>query len=91
LIPGRSEKAVKRLKGRGIARIRDEDGGFECDEIVLEFDHGRTLTIRRESIHGEDGIALFAGIDRAERTANARFVIRAPNFGQLHLSIEQAK
>ena len=40
---------------------------------------------------GEDGVTLLTGIDRADRTANARFVIRAPNFGQVHLSVEQAK
>ena len=82
---------MKRLKGMGLGRLRDTDGGFECDEIVLELDHGRTLTIRRDTIAGEDGITLDAGIDREGRTANARFVIRAPNFGRVHLSVEQAK
>ena len=82
---------MKRLKGTGVGRLKDEGGRFECDEIVLELDHGRTLTIRRETVGGEDGVVLLAGIDRADRTANARFVIRAPNFGQVHLSIEQAK
>jgi hypothetical protein len=82
---------MKRLKGMGLGRPRDTGGGFECDEIVLELDHGRTLTIRRETVAGEDGVALYAGIDRDDRTANARFVIRAPNFGQVHLSVEQAK
>jgi hypothetical protein len=82
---------MKRLKGLGLGRIRDDNGRFECDELVLELDHGRTLTIRRETIAGEDGITMSAGIERENQTANARFVIRAPNFGQVHLSIEQAK
>jgi len=82
---------MKRLKGMGIGRLRDEGGRFECDEIVLELDHGRSLTIRRETVAGEDGVTLYAGIEREERTANARFVIRAPNSGHVHLSIEQAK
>jgi hypothetical protein len=75
----------------GVGRLGEEGGKFECDEIVLELDHGRTLAIRRESAAGEDGVVLQAGIDRAGRTANARFVIRAPSFGQVHLSVEQAK
>jgi hypothetical protein len=49
------------------------------------------LTIRREAVGGVDGIAVHCGIDRAERTANARFVNRAPNSGVMHLSVEQAK
>ena len=82
---------MKRLKGMGIGRLRDEGGRFECDEIVLELDHGRSLTIRRETVAGEDGVTLYAGIEREDRTANARLVIRAPNYGHVHLSIEQAK
>jgi hypothetical protein len=82
---------MKRLKGIGLGRLRDEDGRFECDEIRLELDHGRTVTIRRESARGEDGITLCADIERVDRTANARFVIRALNFGIVHLSVEQAK
>jgi hypothetical protein len=82
---------MKRLRGKGLGRLRETDNGFECDEIELELDHGRTLTIRRETLAGEDGITLYAGIDREGRTANARFVIRAPNFGHVHISIEQAK
>ena len=83
---------MKRLKGTCAGRLREDDSGrFECDEITLELDHGRVLTIRRESIGGEDGVELSAGIRREERSANARFVVRAPNFGFLHLSIEQAK
>ena len=82
---------MKRLKGMGVGRLRDEGGRFECDQIVLELDHGRTLTLRRETVAGEDGITLCAGIDRDNRMANARFVLRATNFGQVHLSIEQAK
>ncbi len=82
---------MKRLRGMGIGRLRDEDGRFECDEIVLELDHGRKLTIRRESIGGEDGVTLYAGIERENQTANARFVIRAPDFAHVHLSVEPAK
>ena len=82
---------MKRLKGTLSGRLREDGGRFECDEIVLELEHGRTLTVRRESVGGEDGIKLYANIEREERTANARFVVRAPNFGYLHLSIEQAK
>ena len=82
---------MKRLRVRGLGRVREDENVSECDEIHIELDHGRTLTIRRESLSGEDGINLFAGIDREGRTANARFVIRAPNFAHVHLSIEQAK
>lgn len=82
---------MKRLKGTGVGRLRDTGGSFECDQIILELDYGRTMLIRRETVAGEDGISLYAGIDRDNRTANARFVIRAPNFGSVHLSIEQAK
>ncbi len=84
---------MKRLKGRGLGRLRETDNGysFECDEIQLELDHGRTMTIRRETLAGEDGITIYAGIDREKRMANPRFVIRAPNFGLVHLSVEQAK
>ncbi len=31
---------MKRLKGIGVGRLRDEGGRFECDEIVLELDQG---------------------------------------------------
>jgi hypothetical protein len=82
---------MKRLRGRGLGRLRESDNGFECDEIHLELDHGRTMTIRRETLTGEDGITIYAGIDREGRTANARFVIRATNFGHVHLSVEQGK
>lgn len=82
---------MKRLTGIGLGRIRDEDGHFECDEIIIELNHGRTITICRDSVAGEDGITLNAGIERKDQTANARFVIRAENFGYLRLSIEQAK
>ena len=84
---------MKRLKGGGLGRFRESDSGygFECDEIHLELDHGRTITIRRETLTGEDGITIFAGIDREGRTANARFVLRATNFGHVHLSVEQGK
>jgi hypothetical protein len=82
---------MKRLRGTGVGRLKDEDGKFECDEIVLELDHSRTIRLRRKTLAGEDGIELIAGIDREDRTANARFVLRVPNFGQVHLSVEQAK
>lgn len=82
---------MKKLTGIGTGRIRESDGKFECDEIVLELDHGRSIMIRRESIAGADGIVLDAGINRPNQTANARFVIRVPNFGVVHLSVEQAK
>lgn len=84
---------MKRLKGSVLGRFRESNDGqsFECDEIHLELDHGRTMTIRRETVAGEDGINICAGIDREGRLANARFVIRAPNFGQVHLSVEQGK
>jgi hypothetical protein len=82
---------MKRLRGMGLGRLCSEDGRFECDEIVLELDHGRTVAIRRETVGGEDGITLRADITREDRTANARFVIRAPNFGFVHLNVEQAK
>lgn len=83
---------MKRLKGTFTGRSRDDDSRrFECDEITLELEHGRELTVRRVSVSGEDGVQLLAGISREERTANARFVVRAPNFGVLHLSIEQGK
>jgi hypothetical protein len=81
---------MKRLNGIGLGRIRD-DGRFECDKITIELDHGRTITITRNSVSGEDGIELLADIQRNDKTANARFVIRADNFGQVHLSVEQAK
>ena len=68
---------MKKLRGFGIGRIRDENGKFECDEIVLDLDHGRSLSIRRESVGGEDGLSLLAGIERADRLSNARFVNRA--------------
>ena len=83
--------AMKRLKGTFSGQLREQDNRFECDEITFELDHGRLLTIRRESVGGEDGVQLFAGIAREDRTANARFVIRVPNFGILQLAIEQAK
>ena len=82
---------MKRLKGTRNGRLREDGGTFECDEIVLELDHGRTMTIRRESVSGEDGVVLLAGFERPDRTANARFVIRVPNFGSVNLSVEQAK
>lgn len=82
---------MKRLRFKRGGLLRDNGDSFECDEIVLQLDHGRTITLRRESVAGEDGIVLHAGIDREERTANARFVIRAQNFGCLNLSVEQAK
>jgi hypothetical protein len=82
---------MKRLRGRKTGEFRDETGSFECDELVLDIDHGRSVTIRREGVGGEDGIALFAGIDRNNRMANARFVIRAKNFGYLHVAVEQAQ
>lgn len=84
---------MKQLRGRGLGRLRETDNGygFECDEIHLELDHGRTLILRRETLAGEDGITIRAGIDREGRTANARFVIGAPNFGHVHLSVEQGK
>ncbi len=81
---------MKKLTGR-LYNPAAADGPFECAEVVLDLDHGRSITIRRETVGGVDGIALHCGIDRTERTANARFVIRAPNFGVLHLSVEQAK
>ena len=67
------------------------DGPFECVEIILDLDHGRSIKIRREAVGGEDGITLYCGIDRADRTANARFVIRVSNSSVAHLSVEQAK
>jgi hypothetical protein len=85
------EAMMKRLQGIGLGRIRDDDGKFECDKIIIELDHGRTITITRDSVAGDDGIAICAGIERKERTANGRFVVRVQNFGHLHLSIEQAK
>jgi hypothetical protein len=82
---------MKRLRGRGQGGFYQENGRFECDEIVLDLDHGRTLSIRRATVVGEDGIMLCAGIERDNRTANGGFVIRATNFAMLHLSIEQAR
>jgi hypothetical protein len=82
---------MKRLRGRSLGRIREEGDRIEFDQIVLELYHGRTLTLRRQTIAGEDGITLSAGIERKGRTANARFVIRIPNFGHVQLNIEQAR
>lgn len=81
---------MKRLTGKTY-NPTGGDGPFECVEIPVELDHERTITIRRETICGADGITLTCGIDRAERTGNAAFVIRSPNFGVLHLGVEQAK
>lgn len=82
---------MKYLTGVGLGRIREDDGRFECDKITLELDHGRTLTITRGTVHGEDGIMLQAGIDRPNQMVNGRIVIRPINFGCLQLNIEQAK
>jgi hypothetical protein len=81
---------LKKLTGKTHSPT-GEDGSFECTEIILDLDHGRSIVIRREAITGSDGIVLSCGIDRADRTANARFVIRATNFGVIQLSVEQAK
>lgn len=82
---------MKKLTGIYSGRLAGECGRFECDEITVELDHKRVLTIRRESVKGEGGITLFAGFSQDEKTANARFVVRPTNFGILNLTIEQAK
>ena len=83
---------MKRLKGSGCcAACGTRSASSSATKSCWELDHGRTLSIRRESVGGEDGVTLLTGIDRADRTADAHFVIRAPNFGQVHLSVEQAK
>jgi len=62
-------------------------GAFEAEEIVLELEHDRQITIRRT----KNGIQLFCDITRKNKTANAQFVIRAPNFGIIELSVGQIK
>ena len=82
---------MKKLRATCSGRVHEhQDGHFECDEITLDLDHGRIVTIRRESLGGEDGIRLFCGIDRPNSTSNARFVIRA-GFNSVHLGVEQMK
>ena len=91
LVPRRiGRRDLKRLTGTNYCRTGG-DGPFQCEKIVLDLDHGRSVVISRETVGGEDGITLTCGIDRADRTANARFVIRVPNSGVMHLSVEQAK
>ena len=82
-----SRGLMKKLTGRTY-NPTGGDTPFECVEIVINLDHGRSITIRREAIGGAVGLTLSCGIDRAERTANARFVIRAPSFGVLHVGVE---
>jgi hypothetical protein len=45
---------VKRLKGLGVGRRRDEGVRLEGAQVVLELDHGHTRTGRRETVAGED-------------------------------------
>ena len=81
---------MKRLKFKRGGLLHDHGDSLECDEIVMELDHGRTVTLRRESVAGKDGITLYAGIEREDQLANARFVIRN-ELGHLHLNVEQGK
>jgi hypothetical protein len=81
---------MKRLKGT----ITTKDGAdipLDAERIVLELDHGRTISIQREDVSGADGLSLGCGIDRPSQIANGRFVVRVPNFGWMLLTVEQAK
>ena len=81
----------KRLRVRMEGRVREDATYSECDSIVIELDHGRSIVVSRQSIRGEDGTQLAARIARENQTANACFAIRVPNFGLIHASVEQAK
>ena len=81
---------MKWLKGT----ITTKDGtavALDAERIVLQLDHGREISIRREDVSGSDGLSLYCGIDRPNQAANGRFVVRVPNFGSLLLTVEQAR
>ena len=81
---------MKRLTGT----ITTKDGTsvpLDAERIVLNLDHGREISIRREDVNGSDGLSLNCGIERPNQAANGRFVVRVPNFGWLLLTVEQAK
>jgi hypothetical protein len=48
---------MKKLTGRTY-KPTGGDGPFECVEIVLDLDHERSITIRREAIDGADRFTL---------------------------------
>jgi len=82
---------MKRLKGT----ITTKDGSavpLDAEGIVIQLDHGREISIRRDDVSGSDGLSLYCGIERGpNQAANGRFVVRVPNFGSLLLTVEQSK
>ena len=81
---------MKRIEGT----IKTKDGmetPLDAESIVLRLDHGRQISVRRDDLSGSDGLSLYCGIERANQAANGRFIIRAPNFGSVLLTVERAK
>lgn len=82
---------MKRLQGQINDRAKGQKTDFEADEIVIELDHGRRITIRRDRVRGTDGVEVEAGLEGENRINSSGFVIRTVNYGCVCLTIEQNK
>jgi len=70
---------------------KPQETPFQCDEIIIELDHERRISISRGLIRGNDGIEISCGLGRSAATANAGFVVRPLNFSVIGITVEQVK
>lgn len=91
------DAVLKKLKGSLIKHGSwkesklDQSTEFEVDEIRIELDHDRVLSIRRDLVRGNDGVFAGFGTDRVGRTDGIRIVVRPVNFAAVQLTAETNK